>query len=60
MPLPEPIPAGYQCEPEVYESLCNIRQRLYGNGAHMSADARRDLAHQLWHALTLFFPVYDE
>lgn len=49
---------GFSIEPEDFAQLKEINRRLFGDGSHLTADARRDLANQMHvilsraHALT--------
>ncbi len=35
---------AYAFEPEDYQKLISIKDRLFGNGSQLTSDARRDLA----------------
>jgi hypothetical protein len=50
---------GYVFEPEDYRALCTIRDRLFGDGTHMTTDQRRDLANWMHNVIGNAFEVRD-
>lgn len=57
--MTEPLVMGYLVEPETYAKLRTVLRRLYGDGSHITADQRRDLANYLDVVLREFAPIKE-